>query len=232
MDKKDRKRKFKAEEELEQANEDARRDAREIEPDLDAEELFGDDDETVVFILTGSEEDDDEDSPTIDPDEALDFLAIEAGVLDDEIMEHLDDFTDDEDVLADFDERQHLAATGQDLQEKLRQHLSRSPQLTGDDIDAAWDNIDVSGEEGVGGSAPTPDQDVVDDLGEAFGLRYDDEEPLNTDEKFEERDRNRWELDPASAGIEADEEFDEEEGAEEEEDDETGIEDIDLEDEI
>jgi hypothetical protein len=42
-------------------------------------------------------------------------------------------------------------------------------------------------------------QDVVDQLGEAVGLTYQNEEPLNTEEKLEERDTHRWELEPASA---------------------------------
>jgi len=40
---------------------------------------------------------------------------------------------------------------------------------------------------------------VVEELGEAVGLRYQDNEPLHTEEKLQERDRNRWELDPASS---------------------------------
>jgi hypothetical protein len=44
-----------------------------------------------------------------------------------------------------------------------------------------------------------PEQDVVDELGEAVGLTYEDNEPLHTTEKLEQRDRHRWELDPASS---------------------------------
>jgi hypothetical protein len=38
----------------------------------------------------------------------------------------------------------------------------------------------------------------VDQLGEAVGLVYQDEEPLNTIEKIEKRDDNRWSMNPAS----------------------------------
>jgi hypothetical protein len=55
----------------------------------------------------------------------------------------------------------------------------------------------MDGEEAVGGTTPTPDQDVVDDLGQALGVTYEDDEPLGG-EKIRERDRNRWELDPES----------------------------------
>ena len=40
---------------------------------------------------------------------------------------------------------------------------------------------------------------VVEELGEAVGLIYDEDEPLHTGELLEERDRDRWELDPRSA---------------------------------
>ena len=50
----------------------------------------------------------------------------------------------------------------------------------------------------MGGSTPTPDQDVVDELGEALGITYNDGEELNTEDKLDARDQHRWELDPAS----------------------------------
>lgn len=77
-------------------------------------------------------------------------------------------------------------------------YTARSPELTGGDVDAGWEYADV-GEETVGGSNPTPDQDIVDDLGLAAGVTYQDNEPLDFGEKLESRDRSRWELDPASS---------------------------------
>jgi hypothetical protein len=82
--------------------------------------------------------------------------------------------------------------------EARRLHNSVSPILTGGDVDAAWQYANSAGEEAVGGTVPTPDQDRVDELGEAAGLVYQDEEPLNTQGKLEKRDRQRWELNPAS----------------------------------
>lgn len=91
------------------------------------------------------------------------------------------------------------------LLDELRENApAESPVVSGGDIDAAWDQSDASGEETVGGSNPTPDQDVVDELGKAVGLIYQDNEPLDTTEKVTERDRHRWELDPESS-----EDFDE-----------------------
>ncbi|OQW32269.1 MAG: hypothetical protein A4E19_19760 [Nitrospira sp. SG-bin1] len=70
--------------------------------------------------------------------------------------------------------------------------------LSGGDVDAAGSGTDA-GEETVGGSAPTPDQDVVDELGEAIGITYEDAEPLRFGDKLADRDARRWELNPASS---------------------------------
>lgn len=70
--------------------------------------------------------------------------------------------------------------------------------LAGGDIDAAWDQAGA-GEETVGGSSPTPDQDIVDEIGRAVGVGYEDSEPLQPTEKLERRDAQRWELHPASS---------------------------------
>ncbi len=104
----------------------------------------------------------------------------------------------DEEVQQEFAEAQRLAGGGEQLIRELREHHSRTPDLSAGDIDADWGRADI-GEETVGGSAPTPDQDIVEELGEAVGLTYEDNEPLHTTEKVEERDRRRWELDPASS---------------------------------
>ncbi|WP_447963175.1 DUF6335 family protein [Nitrospira sp. Ecomares 2.1] len=64
-------------------------------------------------------------------------------------------------------------------------------------LDATLD-AGSSGDETVGGSNPTPDQDTVDELGEAVGLTFENSEEL-AGEKVYERDTHRWELDPASS---------------------------------
>jgi len=104
-----------------------------------------------------------------------------------------------EEVQQEFADVQRLASGGDQFRRELREHHSRTPVLSGGDLDADWARADI-GDETVGGSAPTPDQDVVDELGEAVGLTYEDNEPLRASEKVvEERDRKRWELDPASS---------------------------------
>lgn len=70
--------------------------------------------------------------------------------------------------------------------------------LSGGDVDATWSGTD-GGEEAVGGSTPTPDQDLVDELGKAVGITYDDAEPLRFGDKVADRDVQRWELNPASS---------------------------------
>jgi hypothetical protein len=55
------------------------------------------------------------------------------------------------------------------------------------------------GDETPGGDNPTPDQSVVDDIGVAVGNQYQDNEELEGADKIQERDRHRWEFDPASS---------------------------------
>lgn len=109
-----------------------------------------------------------------------------------------DEYEPDEEVKKEFEEAQRLGSGADLLKRGLREHHSRTPELSGGDIDADWAGADV-GDETVGGSAPTPDQDVVEEIGEALGVHYEDNEPLHTTEKVGERDRKRWELDPASS---------------------------------
>ncbi|HUF93515.1 MAG TPA: DUF6335 family protein [Candidatus Limnocylindria bacterium] len=79
-------------------------------------------------------------------------------------------------------------------QEEALRYQSRI-KLSGGDPDADWRRADHVGEEAVGGSVATPDQDIVDNLGEALGVpRAPDEEVRTSQEILEERDRNRWEL--------------------------------------
>lgn len=141
----------------------------------------------------------------MDEEDSLDKFILDANA--DEISEQISHFTDDENIREEFAERQGLATGGrQKLEEKLNEHNSLDPSLSGGDVDAAWEDSTVAGEESVGGTAPTPDQDIVDEIGEAAGLTYRDDEPLDSDKKILDRDRHRWELDPASADDDEDDE--------------------------
>jgi hypothetical protein len=131
-------------------------------------------------------------------EDSLDKFVLDANT--DEVLKQIDDYTDDEEILDDFADRQGLASGGrQKLEEKLNEHNGVDPTLSGGDVDAAWEDSIQVGEESVGGSVSTPDQDVVDELGEAAGLTYNDYEELDYDKKVLNRDRNRWELNPDSA---------------------------------
>ena len=121
-----------------------------------------------------------------------DSKAIDAGIFESEEFEPVDE------VKQEFSDVQRLATGGERLMRQLREHHSKTPELSGGDIDADWEGADV-GDETVGGSAATPNQDVVEELGEAVGLTYQDNEPLHSEQKLQGRDRKRWELDPASS---------------------------------
>ena len=86
-----------------------------------------------------------------------------------------------------------------ELLDRFAEHTETSPALTGGDVDADWESAYSVGDEAPGGDNPTPDQDIVDDIGRAVGIEYQDNEELKGADKVEKRDRNRWELDPASS---------------------------------
>jgi hypothetical protein len=71
--------------------------------------------------------------------------------------------------------------------------------MTGGDVDADWEDAYAVGDEAPGGDNPTPDQDRVDDIGKALGVVYEDNEELKASDKIADRDKHRWELDPASS---------------------------------
>jgi Family of unknown function (DUF6335) len=58
---------------------------------------------------------------------------------------------------------------------------------------------EVNGDEAVGGSNAVPSQNDTEQLAEAVGITVDDEVPLRIEETIEDRDLDRWELDPDSA---------------------------------
>jgi len=100
----------------------------------------------------------------------------------------------------DFDRSASAARSGRrELLERYEEHTETGPDITGGDVDADWESAYSVGDEAPGGDNPTPDQDLVDDIGRAVGVEYQDNEELKGDAKISKRDRNRWELDPASS---------------------------------
>lgn len=100
----------------------------------------------------------------------------------------------------DLDRSASAVRTGRrGMQQRFAEHTETSPAMTGGDVDADWESAYSVGDEAPGGDNPTPDQDIVDDIGRAVGVEYQDNEELKGEEKIAKRDAHRWELDPASA---------------------------------
>jgi hypothetical protein len=87
---------------------------------------------------------------------------------------------------------------GRTMQRRQQNYTAASPELSGGDVDAAW-TMHMEGEEMVGGTVSTPDQDIVDDLGVAMGTEMRDREDFYGNDKYSQRDAKRWDLDPASS---------------------------------
>ncbi len=111
----------------------------------------------------------------------------------------LDDVVPTPPSTLDLDRNASAARSGRaELAEKQREHRGMN-DLDGGDPDVDVEDAYFTGEEAPGGDNPTPDQDIVDDIGKALGLEYEDNEELKAADKVVERDKHRWELDPASA---------------------------------
>jgi uncharacterized protein DUF6335 len=100
----------------------------------------------------------------------------------------------------DLDRHASAARSGRrEMKQRTDQLTQTGPALTGGDVDADFESAYSVGDEAPGGDNPTPDQDIVDDIGRAVGVEYEDNEELKGEEKISKRDRKRWELDPASS---------------------------------
>jgi hypothetical protein len=100
----------------------------------------------------------------------------------------------------DLDRTASAARSGRrEMREAILEHNETGPELTGGDVDADWEDAYSVGDEAPGGDNPTPDQDRVDDIAKALGVEYQDNEELRGSDKISDRDRHRWELDPASS---------------------------------
>ena len=100
----------------------------------------------------------------------------------------------------DMDRRGSAVRTGRaEMAEHLADHGTLTPDITAGDVDVNVEDAYFTGDESPGGDNSTPDQDVVDEIGKALGVEYDEGESLKGSDKVTERDKHRWELDPASA---------------------------------
>jgi hypothetical protein len=92
-----------------------------------------------------------------------------------------------------------VSASSQKLADRLRDDPVADLVVTGGDVDAQWESAQFSGDESAISSMPTPEVNVVDDIGRSIGVTYEDNEELKVGEKERSRDTHRWELDPASS---------------------------------
>ena len=99
-----------------------------------------------------------------------------------------------------MDPHASAARTGRaEMAETLERHRGMSQDITGGDVDVDVEDAYFTGDEAPGGDNSTPDQDIVDEIGKALGVQYEDAEELKSTDKIIERDRRRWEMDPASS---------------------------------
>lgn len=71
--------------------------------------------------------------------------------------------------------------------------------VVGGDVDVNKELAEVEGDEAVGGTTPTPDQDIVDNVAGSMGVEISDRKPVRMTDMLERRDDSRWELDPESS---------------------------------
>jgi len=111
-------------------------------------------------------------------------------------------FTPDTDIAEVWDSEVHRGGIedgGRRRREQMEARSGHDPDLAAGDPDVNLEFADSVGEEAIGGPNPHPDTDRVDEIGRAVGIEYQDSEPLHTTKKLEDRDRHRWELNPASS---------------------------------
>lgn len=85
------------------------------------------------------------------------------------------------------------------MTQRRRQQNAVDPDITGGDEDADAMGGYFVGDEAPSGDNPTPGQVDVEQVGQAVGETYQDNEELKFTDKITKRDRHRWELDPASS---------------------------------
>jgi uncharacterized protein DUF6335 len=100
----------------------------------------------------------------------------------------------------DLDRRGSAARTGRAGMTEAQTNVANlTPDINAGDVDVNVEDAYFVGDEAPGGDNPTPDQEVVDEIGKALGVEYQDAEELRGSDKVADRDKHRWELDPASS---------------------------------
>lgn len=91
------------------------------------------------------------------------------------------------------------AQGGRTMRQRERESFAMDRDINAGDIDMNAEQASVVGDETVGGTVSTPDQDIVDEIGAAVGIDPADGEVVHVNETMELRDNRRWELDPKSS---------------------------------
>jgi hypothetical protein len=100
----------------------------------------------------------------------------------------------------DMDRHGSAARTGRaEMAQEQANFASMTQDISAGDVDVNVEDAYFVGDESPGGDNPTPDQEVVDEIGKALGVEYQDAEELRGSDKVADRDKHRWELDPASS---------------------------------
>ena len=85
------------------------------------------------------------------------------------------------------------------LEERL-ENGAMNATLSAGDVDADWMSAWSTGDEAVGGSNPTPDQDIVDEIGRALGVEQSPDAPVfMSADILAARDRHYWHLEREAA---------------------------------
>jgi hypothetical protein len=79
-------------------------------------------------------------------------------------------------------------------------HMAAGMPPSAGDPDVMQEQAKVVGEEAIGGTTPTPDQDNVDEVAAAVGINTQAEHPVRVTREMQRRDEQRYELDPESKG--------------------------------
>jgi len=86
-----------------------------------------------------------------------------------------------------------------EMEQSRRDYAGMDRGITGGDVDTNVEDAYFTGDEAPGGDNPSPDLEVVDDIGKALGVEYADNEELQGGDEVGKRDKHRWEMDPASS---------------------------------
>ncbi len=109
-----------------------------------------------------------------------------------------ENFIPNEEVQEFMDEEiKHAPHAANELRDRLN-NSSMTPEMSGGDIDASWEEADDDGAEAFAGHNPTPDQSDVEENAAAMGFNFQDNQEIDLLDKMQRRDRDRFELDEDS----------------------------------